>query len=75
MSLASFFVLSSATAAAPIDVPWWAWAGFLAFISLMLALDLGVFHKEDKVLPFKEAISWCAVWVSLAAAFGGLIWW
>ncbi len=71
MSFISF--LAATAAPAPIDVPWWAWVGFLVFISLMLALDLGVFHKEDKVLP--EAISWCAVWGALAAAFGGLIWW
>lgn len=50
------------------------WAGFLAFIVLMLALDLGVFHKKDEVLPFKKAVAWCVVWVLLAVAFGGLLW-
>jgi tellurite resistance protein TerC len=35
----------------------------------MLALDLGVFHKESHVVGFKEALTWSIVWVSLALAF------
>lgn len=32
----------------------------------MLALDLGVFHKKDKAVPFKEAVLWSFIWVGLA---------
>jgi tellurite resistance protein TerC len=56
-------------------LPWWAWAGFFVFISAMLALDLGVLQREAHEVKMKEALGWCAVWVSLALSFNGLIWW
>jgi tellurite resistance protein TerC len=54
-------------------MPWWAWAGFLAFISCMLALDLGVFNRRSHVVTLKEALGWCAVWFGLAMAFNLLV--
>jgi len=47
----------------------WFWIGFNAFIILMLALDLGVFHRKAHEIGFKEAITWSAVWISLAMVF------
>lgn len=44
-------------------------AGFIAVISFMLMLDLGVFSKKDHVVKFKEAGIWTLVWVSLSVAF------
>jgi len=54
-------------------MPWWAWAGFLAFVAMMLALDLGVFNRKAHVVSLKEALAWCAVWFGLAMAFNLLI--
>ncbi len=54
-------------------MPWWAWAGFLTFVALMLALDLGVFNRRAHVVSLKEALAWCAVWFGLAMAFNLLI--
>ena len=45
------------------------WAGFVAFVLLMLALDLGVFHRKAHVVRVKEALGWSAVWIALALAF------
>lgn len=57
-------------------VPGWAWVAFLVFVAFMLALDLGVFRKEEKAVSFKEAIVWCVVWGTLAAAFAFFLgWW
>jgi TerC family integral membrane protein len=52
------------------------WAGFIAFVVLMLALDLFVFggNKAHKVSA-KEAAIWSLVWVSLALLFNGGLWW
>ena len=52
------------------------WAGFIAFVLLMLALDLFVFggNKAHKV-SVKEAATWSLVWVSLALLFNGGLWW
>ena len=51
------------------------WAAFLGFVLVMLALDLGVFHRKDHVVGPKEALGWSALWVTLALAFGGWVWW
>jgi len=45
------------------------WIGFLAFVILMLTLDLGVFHRKSHVVKIKEALAWSAVWISLALVF------
>ncbi len=49
------------------------WGGFLAFVFAMLALDLGVFHKESHEVGMKEALTWSAVWVSLALVFNAFL--
>jgi len=46
------------------------WLGFIVFILLMLALDLGVFHRKAHVVSVREALSWSAVWLALGLAFG-----
>ena len=35
----------------------WIWTAFIAFVLLMLALDLGVFHRKAHVVSVKEALS------------------
>ncbi len=45
------------------------WIGFHAFVFLMLAIDLGIFHKKAHKVPVKEAVIWTLVWVTLAMLF------
>jgi tellurite resistance protein TerC len=45
------------------------WAGFIGFVLLMLALDLGIFHRQAHVVRVKEALVWSAGWVTLGLAF------
>ena len=45
------------------------WAGFVALILGLLALDLGVFHRKAHVVEMKEAVVWSVVWVGLALLF------
>lgn len=45
------------------------WIGFNVFVLLMLALDLGVFHRKSKEIGIKEALIWTCVWVMLAFIF------
>jgi tellurite resistance protein TerC len=52
----------------------WLWVGFNVFVLLMLALDLGVFHKKAHVVTFKESITWTVVWVTLALIFNAGVW-
>jgi tellurite resistance protein TerC len=49
------------------------WAAFVAFVLLLLALDLGVFHRHAHAVSLKEAGVWSAIWVGLALGFNGLV--
>jgi len=51
----------------------WAWVIFIAFVLMMLALDLGVFHRHSHVVGFKEAMGWSAVWITLGVSFSILV--
>ena len=51
------------------------WIIFIACVLVFLALDLGVFHKEEHVIKSKEAGIWTAIWVTIALAFSGVIYW
>ncbi len=48
---------------------WWFYAGFTAFVVVLLAVDLGVFHRKAHAVSFREAGLWCVVWVTLALLF------
>jgi tellurite resistance protein TerC len=51
----------------------WIWAGFILFVLLMLALDLGVFHRNAHVVSVREALGWSAVWIGLGLAFSVVV--
>lgn len=51
---------------------WWFYLAFTGFVLLMLALDLGVFHRKEHEVSFREATIWSLVWISLALAFNFL---
>src|SRR6478672_11108728 len=47
------------------------WLGFTAFIVAMLALDLGVLHRDAHEVSVREAFTWSLVWIALSFAFAG----
>ncbi|WP_162511819.1 TerC family protein [Dictyobacter aurantiacus] len=47
----------------------WPWIWFNLFVLVLLALDLGIFHRKSHAVSTKEALIWSAVWISLALAF------
>lgn len=51
---------------------WWFYAAFTAFVLIVLALDLGVFHKKAHEVSFKEASIWTTIWIGLALIFNYL---
>ncbi len=55
-------------------MPTSAWFIFTAVVLVLLALDLGVFHRKSHQVSFREAMGWTIVWVILSTAFGGWIW-
>lgn len=53
----------------PFATYWWFYLGFTAFVLVLLALDLGVFHRKAHAVSFREATIWSVIWISLAMAF------
>jgi tellurite resistance protein TerC len=51
----------------------WAWIGFLAFVAVILAIDLGVLNRDAHIVKMREALAFTGVTVVLAALFAGFI--
>lgn len=50
------------------------WVLFFTFVIIMLALDLGVFHRDNHAPTMKSSLLWSAFWIALAFTFSGIIW-
>lgn len=50
------------------------WGGFLLLIFVLLALDLGVFHRRAHVIHPREALLWSVFWICLALVFNLAVW-
>ncbi len=49
------------------------WLGFNLSVLLLLALDLGLFHRKDEVVTPKQAGIWTVVWITLSLLFCGAL--
>ena len=49
------------------------WVTFVSFILLLLALDLGAFHRRAHVVSVREGLAWSIVWTLLSFAFAGVV--
>jgi tellurite resistance protein TerC len=58
---------------ASFQVPLWAWAAFLAFVTALLVIDLLLVHRRAHVISTKEAAIESAVWISIGVAFTGVV--
>lgn len=50
------------------------WLGFGALVTILLVLDLGVFHRKSRDTTLREAAIATLIWCSLALAFNGYVW-
>ena len=57
----------------PFSEYWWFYLSFVGLVLVLLALDLGVFHRKAHVVSFREAATWTVVWISLAVLFNVLL--
>ena len=53
----------------PFGEYWPFYLGFLLLVFVLLALDLGVFHRKAHAVSIREAAAWSVVWVTLALLF------
>ena len=58
----------------PFADDWWFYARFTLGVIGLLALDLGVFHREAHAVGFREALGWTVVWTALSLAFCFVLW-
>ena len=70
-------IAESPTASAATDSPiqMTHWVAFAVFVSVLLVLDLTVFHKHSREPSLSESAFWTCVWSTLALSFNGLVWW
>jgi tellurite resistance protein TerC len=56
-------------------MPAWSWLLFLGVVIVLLALDLGLFHRQERELSVRESLRASGFYIVAALAFGGWIWW
>ena len=49
------------------------WVGFNIFILILLAIDLGIFHRKDHVITVREGLIWSGIWIVVALAFNFVV--
>jgi len=68
-------IAASSSKFVDIDVPLWGWGALLAFIVVLLLVDLVVFHREAHDVNTREAAIESVVWVSIGLSFTFVMWW
>ncbi len=57
----------------PIAEYWWFYLCFVGLVILLLAVDLGVFHRKAHAVRFREAATWTVIWIALSLLFNLLL--
>ncbi|HSC20854.1 MAG TPA: hypothetical protein VLC07_03920, partial [Solirubrobacterales bacterium] len=50
------------------------WGAFFAVVLALLALDLGVLHRRERRIGFREALLGSVVWTLVGLAFNAWLW-
>ncbi|MGK2285728.1 TerC family protein [Pedomonas sp. V897] len=58
-----------------LGTPVWMWGVFLSVVLALLALDLGVVHRDQREIGVKESLLLSGVYIALGLGFGGWVWW
>jgi len=57
----------------PFSEYWWFYAAFVGLVLVLLAVDLGIFHRKAHAVGFREAATWTVVWIALSLIFNFLL--
>ena len=55
--------------------PLWMWVSFISIVGLMLAADLGLFHKTASEIGVAESLRMSALYIALGLGFAGFVGW
>jgi tellurite resistance protein TerC len=58
-----------------VEYPLWVWVSFFAVVLTALFIDVGIVNRRSHIPTRKETLRWSVVWVSLALAFCGFVFW
>jgi tellurite resistance protein TerC len=58
-----------------LGTPVWLWLAFFAIVVALLALDLGVLHRDNREIGVRESLWLSTGYISLGLAFGAFVWW
>jgi tellurite resistance protein TerC len=54
--------------------PAWMWLSFLAVVALLLAADLGIFHRTSREIGVRESLVMSGFYIAMGLAFGVWVW-
>jgi tellurite resistance protein TerC len=57
------------------EYPMWVWIFFFAVVLAALFVDVGIVNRHSHAPTRRETFVWSAVWISMALAFNGFIYW
>ncbi|SFS72691.1 TerC family protein [Brevundimonas viscosa] len=55
--------------------PAWMWLAFMTVVVALLALDLGVLHRDQHEIGVRESLLLSGMYIVIALLFGGWVWW
>lgn len=55
--------------------PTWLWLAFTAIVVVLLALDLGILHRDNHEIGVRESLALSAFYITAGLSFGGFVWW
>lgn len=58
-----------------IEYPVWVWVTFFAVVFTALFVDIGIVNRRSHAPTRKETLIWSVIWIGLAVAFNGFIYW
>jgi tellurite resistance protein TerC len=58
-----------------LGMPVWVWLGFIAIVVTILALDLGLFHRDAHEVSMRESMGLAAICMTLGVSFSAVVWW
>ncbi len=67
--------LAGGLASAWLGMPVWVWLSFLTIVAIVLAVDLGLFHREAHEVSMKESAVLAGTCMALGLSFSAVVWW
>jgi tellurite resistance protein TerC len=58
-----------------LGTPAWLWLAFLGIVIALLAIDLGLLHRDDRAIGVRESLVQSAAYIGMGLLFGAGVWW